>query len=156
MLSIFSEPRGRKCLLAVTLVAATCFYSYFASPLPSLRDCLSVPQSCDGKVLSTNAGGKVEGVEAWGFWVRNGDQRVRVMGRAPDVRVGDTVFLEAVFHQEGYLELQQIYVSKYRDVRIWISLPAVAWVIWVFWRTYRFDLTRRVLVPRSQSGGNGA
>ena len=149
MLSIFSEPRGRKCLPAVTLVAATCFYSYFASPLPSLRDCLSVPQSCDGKVLSTNAGGKVESVEAWGFWLRNRGQRIRVVGRAPDVRAGDTVFLEAVFHEEGYLELRQVYVSRYRQERIWVSLPAVAWVVWVFLRTYRFDLARRVFVLRS-------
>jgi len=117
-----------------------------------LADCLATPSACDGKLLSTNAGGKVESVEVWGFWVRNGDQRVRVIGDVPNVRAGDTVFLKAVFHQEGYLELQQIYVSKYRDVRALVSLPAVAWAAWVFWRTYRFDLARRVLVPRSNQG----
>ena len=153
---MFDQPRGEKALFAVALVVVACFYSRLASPFPSLHDCLSAPQYCDGKSLSTGAGGKVESVEAWGFWLRNGGQRVRVVGRAPDVRSGDTVLLEAVFHQEGYLELQQLYVSRYRYVRIWVSLPAIAWVIWMFLRTYRFDLSRCVLVPRSSSGETNA
>lgn len=137
-----------KIVLSSGIIISLCLWSQRNAPLPTLADCLATPSAYDGKLLSTNAGGKVESVEEWGFWLRNRERRIRVLGDVPDLRVGDTVFLEAVFHKEGYLELQRVYVSRYRYLRIWVSLQAMAWVIWIFLRRYRFDWVRRVFFQR--------
>ena len=136
-------------MAALLVIVLLCLYSYRNPPTHTLDRCLEQPALCDHQPLSTSAGSTVETVDANGFWLRSDSHHIWVEGDSSQVHPGDTVFLEAVFHQEGYLELQQIYVSRYRKVRIWVSLLAIVWVIWVFLRTYRFDLVRRVLVPRS-------
>ena len=136
VLQAFSNT-GRRYKVALSLAAIIllCFWSQQNAPLPTLTDCLAGPLACDGKLLSTDAGGKVESVEAWGFWLRNGGQRIRVVGQAPDVRAGDTIFLDAIFHKEGYLDLRNLYVSRYRWWRILVSLPALLYVLVVVFRS---------------------
>ena len=131
---IFSDrARPVKVVVSLAAVLAMCLWSFSAPPLATLTDCLSAPIECDGQVLSTGSGGKVESVDVDGFWLSGGvwGEPVRVIGGAPGLRPGDTVFIEAVFHQDGFLELQDIYVSRYRDLRILVSVPAVLYVGWL-------------------------
>jgi hypothetical protein len=117
-----------------------------------LEECLSTPTACHGKLWTANAGGIITAIEPERFWLDNEGTYIQVNGRIPDLRVGDTVFMEATFHQEGYWTLQRAYISRYRHVRIWASLMAMAGVLWVFFRSYRFDLSRWAFIHRSGGG----
>lgn len=135
-------------------IALLCLWSWHNGPTPMLEDCLANPMTCDGKLWTANAGGIVAAIEPQRFWLDHEGVYIQVVGQIPDLRVGDTIFMEAIFHREGYWTLQQAYISRYRNVRIWVSLVSMVGVLWFFFRSYRFDLPCRVFARRSGGKGN--
>ncbi len=155
-LALFFSNAGRhyKLLLCLVGIVLLCLWSWQNAPAPMLDKCLSSPTACHGKLWTANAGGIVTAIEPERFWLDHEGTYIQVNGRIPDLRVGDTIFMEAVFHQEGHWTLQRAYISRYRHWRIVVSLVAMVGVLWFFFRAYRFDLSRRALVRRPGGARN--
>jgi hypothetical protein len=135
--------------MAFGIVLAFCVWAHHNPPFPSIVQCLADPSGHDGAVVSTGSGGAVEAIEKSGFRIARKSGKVLVRGRAEGIKKGDFVFLEAVFHKEGYFELKRIYNSRYRHLRIAASLAGLLWVILIFFRSYRFDPSRFLFIQRN-------
>ena len=101
--------------------------------------CLKEPERYDGTVISVGTEATVAETLPNGFILQQMGRRIPVYGTVPDVAENEFVNILARFHQEGFLELEKIYIAKYRRLKIIASILPVFLVVFLFFKTYRFD-----------------
>lgn len=133
--------------LALTILLA-CLYSQNRYGKLTLHECLTSPGQCEGAVLKLGNNTRTGTVHEDRFEILKGADKITVVGSAEGLKTNDYIEMIAVFHKEGYLELKDIYVRKLRVLKIVISVIPVLFVVWLFIKQYRFELTRRVFIQR--------
>jgi len=108
----------------------------------TLQMCLDDPLKYDGMEIGVGTEAKVIQLLPDGFIVREAGRTFRVKGNPQDASLGDFVRMSAVFHKEGYLELKHLQVAKGRYIKIVVSIAPALLVLFLLFRTYRFDLCR--------------
>ncbi len=124
-------------LLAV--LAGLAVYGYLYNPVGKLSKCLADPERHDGRIIGVGTEAKVVELLPEGFVIQELGQRIAVAGDLPKASPGDYIRIRAIFHKEGYLELDQLYVAKGRRAKIFVSIVPALLVIFLLFRTYRFD-----------------
>ncbi len=124
-------------LLAV--LAGFTVYGYLYNPGGKLGKCLANPERYDGRIIGVGTEARVVELLPEGFVIQELGKKIRVIGDLPKASPGDYIRIRAVFHKEGYLELEQLYVAKGRQTKIFISIVPALLVIFLLFRTYRFD-----------------
>lgn len=138
--NIFSSRNAcTKVLVSLAAVGMMMAYAGLKPPLPTIEQCLANPARYEGALVSTGSGGKIQRIEPWGFWMKRKAGDVRMVGSSAGLHRGEVVFLEAVFHKEGYFEIKQLYESRYRHIRILASMAGLIGVFWLFSRNYQFN-----------------
>lgn len=130
------------------LILLGCLYSQYRYGNLTLHECLTSPDQCDGASLKLGNNTRAGKVREDGFEILKGDNKITVIGSADGLKTNDYVEMIAVFHKEGYLELKDIYVRKLRELKIFISVMPVLFVLWLFIKQYRFDLTRKAFIQK--------
>lgn len=120
----------------------------FAAPYPSFTDCVNDPVSCDNRIVMEGMDVYVSEVTPDGFRITKQGHSIWVRGATKNLAVGDKINLRAIFHKEWYMDMEALYVSKLRRVRVWLSIPPVLIVGGLFLWCYRVDWHRLVLVRR--------
>ncbi len=126
-------------LLALT---ALVYYGYLHYPGITLRMCVEDPLRYDGRAIGVGTETTVAALFADGFLIHHMGDTFRVLGDPGDAEPGDFIQMRAVFHCEGYLELQRLHVAKYRRLKIIVSIAPVVLVAFLFLKHYRFNWGR--------------
>ncbi len=66
-----------------------------------------------------------------------------------DAEVGDIVNLKVV-KRDGVLQVTACETRKWRDLKIWISIPVILAVAWLFGRRYRFAGKQGSFLPQQR------
>jgi hypothetical protein len=69
-----------------------------------------------------------------------------VNGTIQELNKNDHIDIVAIFHKEGYLELKEFHVRKFRRSKIFLSILPILFVTWLFFRRYRFDKAKGIFV----------
>jgi hypothetical protein len=77
--------------------------------------------------------------------------KMRVKGDPLNASRGDFIRLKAVFHKENYLEVVRLYVDKGRRSKIIFSIFPALLVIFLFFKTYKFDWQTLVFYRRTHA-----
>ena len=124
------------------VLAILVWYGYHFRPKMTLKMCLDDPLRYDGKEIGVWAESKVVELLPDGFLVKEMSYTIRVVGDPQNASPGDYVRMRAVFHKEGYLELKRLYVAKEKRLKIVVSIVPVLLVLFLLFKTYRFDWSR--------------
>ena len=133
--------------LLLTIILA-CLYSKSRYENLTLHECLTSPGQCEGAVLKLGNNTRTGKVHEDSFEIRNGADKITVVGSADGLKTNDYIEMIAVFHKEGYLELRDIYVRKLRMIKIVVSVLPVLLTTWLFARRYKFELSRRMFIEK--------
>jgi hypothetical protein len=106
--------------------------------------CLDDPLKYDETKIGVGTGAKVIELFPDGFKVKEVGRTILVKGNPEDASLGDFVRMRAVFHKEGYLELKRLQVAKGKYTKIVVSIAPALLVLFLLFRTYKFDW-RRIL-----------
>lgn len=123
----------------VLLLIVLAYYGYRYNPRVNLSMCLNDPLKYDCHEISIETEAKVFERLPDGFILQEMGHTIRVKGDPQNVSPGDYVQLKAIFHKEGYLGLKHLYVAKGRRLKILVSIAPVVLVLFLLFRTYRFD-----------------
>ena len=124
------------------------FYGKQYNPTVTLQMCLQNPHQYDGILLNVGGEAKVAAVSEGRFTIEQLGKRIEVVGFHPEIKPDEFVMLEAVFHQEGWLELRRVYVAVFRRYKIYVSLLPLVIVFILFLRSFRFDCRRMFFYER--------
>ena len=124
------------------ILAASLKYGAMNHPRVTLELALANPQRYDKVLVDTVVEGRVFSVEQNGIILRAGEHLIPVRGRIESANPGDFIFIRALFHEQGWLELKAARVAKGRRSKIVLSALAAAAVLCLFVRHYRFDFRR--------------
>ncbi len=132
----------RQAIIITTFICsiALIIYGYINNPSISLSMCLDNPQQYDGQIIEIGTEITVARVWQNDFTLRQMDKEIPVYGDNSNLNINDFIYLRAIFHKEGFLELLQIRAAKLRRIIIWISVPPVLLVLVLFFRQYRFNI----------------
>lgn len=86
-----------------------------------------------------------------GFVVRHLGATVQVTGDNAGLVVGDNIHLRGVWQADGTIRAEAWHASRRRNWRVLISIPAAIIGAWLFWRTFRWDSSRRAFVARDHA-----
>lgn len=125
------------------------YYGYRNNPAVTLQMCLNAPLRYDQKEIGVGTEAIVVEVLPDGFLLKEMDRTIRVKGNPQNVDQGDFVRMQAIFHKEGYLELKRLHVVKGRRLRIFISILPALLVLFLLFKTYRFDWRQMLFTERT-------
>ncbi|UCC40166.1 MAG: hypothetical protein JSV96_01540 [Candidatus Aminicenantes bacterium] len=133
--------RGRWVLISGLLLSlvALVLYGYRYNPRVRLQMCLDNPLKYDGTEIGVGAEAKVTRLLPDGFIVKELNRTILVKGNPQNASLGDFVRMRVIFHKEGYLELKRLQVAKRRYTKIVVSIAPALLVLFLLFRTYRFD-----------------
>ena len=114
----------------------------------TLAECLANPDRFDNVPLSIGGGAKIGIVHKDRFQVATGENRIWVKGTAEGLVVNEYINLKAVFHKEGYLELEQAHVLRLRRLKIVLSVIPLLVITGLFLRIYRVRLQWPFFIER--------
>lgn len=135
----FSSSRWIQICGLLILLALLVLYGYRENPFVTLRMCLGDPHQYDGQEINIAQEATVAQLLTNGFLLRQMDQIIRVQGDSQNASPGDYVRMKAIFHKENYLELKRLYVAKGRRLKMIVSVVPVMYILFLFFKTYRFD-----------------
>ncbi|MBN1559267.1 hypothetical protein JW998_03410 [candidate division KSB1 bacterium] len=113
-------------------------YGRFFHPFVTLQMCLADPEKYDGVTIHVGNEAVIVEVLPDGFSLEQLGRRVRVLGPR-DVRVGEFIILNAVFHKEGWLEVKRMRIAEKRRAKIWLSVFPAVFICIYFVARFRFD-----------------
>lgn len=127
-------------LLAALLLL--CSYSHWEGRriYVNLETCLSASEQFDGRRVILEDYVTVGSVFKDRFEIEQEGKKIMVMGTAEGLAPGDEIEIQAIFHRQGYLTLEQLHIKKLRSVKIIISIAAALFVAMLFFSRYRFSL----------------
>ena len=130
-------------------IGLSCLYSYKTeNSVVTLAECLANPDRFDNVPLSIGGGAKIGIVHKDRFQVVKGKNRIWVKGTAEGLVVNEYINLKAVFHKEGYLELEQAHLLKLRRLKMVLSVIPLLVITGLFLRTYRVRFKWPVFMER--------
>jgi hypothetical protein len=131
-----------KITLLIVILSVLCAYSYRESKrrYVDLGMCLANAGQFDGKEILLEHYVTVSSVFKDRFEIDQEGEKILVMGVAAGLAPGDEIAIRAIFHQQGYMTLQELHIRKLRIVKIIISIAAALLVTGLFLRRYRFTL----------------
>ncbi len=135
-------------LLCVIVMLMLIIYGKVFNPAVNLEMCLNQPDKYDGQTISIGTEITVDKIFPDGFTIKQFGHIVKVKGHAENLAPADFITLSAVFHQEGWLELESYHVAKKRRFKIFLSVFPALFVIYLFFRSFAFDYKRFVFVER--------
>ena len=127
-------------ILLFLIICGLGYYNTQTNPWISVEQCLNDPSGYDGKLVTRYREPLIGEIYKDGFQL--------IQKKAPSIRVyadttglisGKFVGMRAVFHKEGYLEVQSIHVAKRRRYKIWISVLPVFFVGFMVFKTFRWN-----------------
>ncbi len=134
-----SSWRTVRIFVYAVILAALILYGYFCHPGVTLDECLAAPEKYDGAVIEVGREAVVEKVFENGFSIRQLGKSVRVYASTENVSPGEFILLLARFHKPCTLEAIHVRVAKRRRAKIWLSAFPALFVLFYFFRRYRFD-----------------
>lgn len=124
------------CLLLLVILVA---FGYIKNPAITLSMCLENPAHFDHQIVELGNEATIARLWDGGFTLRQMGLEIPVYGHHSELALNDYVYLKAVFHQEGHLELVSLRVAKMRRAKIWTSVPPMMLILGMFFFRYRFD-----------------
>ena len=143
---------ARRLLTVLSLVTAMLFLLWFGkthNPAITLQMCLADPQAFDKTLIEIGAEVTVARVTRDGFTIRQMGVEVPVRGTNHGIKPGEFIYLLAVFHQPGWLELKRFHIAKYRRAKIAVSILPIPLIAFLFLKKYRFSWRRFEFMERS-------
>lgn len=133
--------RFLKMTLLLIMILCLCYYSYLnlKDSQMSLKDCIESPESCDKEEIVIVNKWSVRNISDKGFELSFGDRIFFVNDSFEGLSEGDYISAKAVFHKEGYVEIESLHVHKLLAEKWIVSLLATILVAFIFFRNYRFD-----------------
>ena len=127
--------------LAAALFAASSFYCYKRGLFinPSVRLAGLIPGEYDGTVLWIPVS-RVESIDENGFVVAASDGKIRVIGRAEGIAIGDAVEMTGRFRAPSTLELHRVRKASavpWRRIVEVLSVLVLLAVLLLFLRRFR-------------------
>jgi len=123
-------------------------YGKVYNPAVTLEMCLIQPDKYDGRTIAIGTEITVHEIFPDGFTIKQFGRIVKVKGRAGNIAPDDFITLSAVFHKQGWLELKSYHVAKKRRFKIFVSIFPALLVVFIFFKSYTFDLKRFVFTER--------
>jgi hypothetical protein len=139
---------ARVAVLLMALVALI-WYGAAHNPTVTLAMCLAEPERYDGRRIEVANETVVQDILDHGFTIRYLGKTILVKGETAGVKKGEFLSLIAVFHKEGWLELEKFHIAIYRRWKIWVSVLPVILFAFMFVRRYRFDFGRMLWQERT-------
>lgn len=150
--NILASWAAARLLTAMFLAAAMLFLLWFGkthNPAITLQMCLADPQTFDNTLIKVGAETIVARVTEDGFVIRQMGAEIPVRGANQGIKPGEFIYLLAVFHQPGWLELKRLHIAKFRRAKIAVSILPIPLIAFLFLKKYRFSWRRFEFVERS-------
>lgn len=151
---IFSDKyRIIKAITLITLIFSLCIYSRMKEDSSlTFQQCLLNPNKYDKVRLNIgHTDTKIGKVRKDGFELVESKDRISVMGNAKNLKENEYIYLQAIFHKEGYLELERIRIRRFRRLKMAVSVLPVLLVTFLFFKRYRFNFKTLVFVEKQHA-----
>jgi len=135
---MWSSGRIIRVVIYAIILLFLIWYGHENNPAITLDRCMADPEKYDGISLTVGNEVKVYLVSEDGFVIQQLNRRMPVRGKVKELTPGTRVTISAIFHKEGWLELQDIHIVKHREAKIWLSIIPVALIAFLFFRYFRF------------------
>lgn len=125
--------------ICLILLIALVIYGSVKNPAITLSMCLENPSRFNHRVVELGNEATVARLWNGGFTMRQMGREISVYGDNSGLKLNEYIYLKAIFHQEGHLELLQLRLAKLRRAKIWTSMPPMILIVGMFFYRYRFD-----------------
>lgn len=136
-------------LLSLGIAALAFSARFWESAGPDYRRCLAEPESCDGQLIPFFIDARIIRIEPDRLVISQpeGEVVIRVPGGTASIggKPGDYLEARAIFHREGWLELEAIQVAPLRRLKIAVSLLPVLAVAYLLFKTIGWKDKRLII-----------
>ena len=136
--------------LLVMLLALSA-YSFFRPGLLEPARCQQPEANCVDRTVQLTHHARVTQLLPGGFVIQQLGTTARVVGDITGLAVGDSISLRGTWQADDTIRAEAWRVSRHRNWRLLVSVPAVMVSAWLFWRTFRWDNSRRAFVARDHA-----
>jgi hypothetical protein len=127
----------------VVVLAGLILFGATHNPWVTLNDALAQPDRYDGRVINLFIYPRIERIDADGFDIREaGGPIIHVLGDTTGLKAGEYVGMQAIFHKDGVLTATHANVARRRNFKVLFSLFPVAFVGFLFFRSYRWNVKK--------------
>ncbi len=127
----------------LTVIVSVSYYGAHHHPWIHIKECLEYPEKYDGKLVTDYDEPTIGEIDADGFMlVQRQIPTIRVFADTTGLIRGEYIGMHAIFHKEGYLEALSIHMAKNREEKIWVSIPPVLFVGFLFILHFRFNFRK--------------
>jgi len=123
----------------IIILIAVCYYGGSHAPWLKLSTCLENPEQYDGRLVTYIREPKIEKVTSDGFILKHGGGTLPVLADTTGLRANEYIGLTAIFHQEGYLEAENLVISKNRRYKIILSIIPVFLITILFLQNFKIN-----------------
>ena len=110
--------------------------------------CLAEPDRYDGEHISMNSTPLLFVGDGF-FTVVDEGREMKIYGAPGRTQAGGRVSIEAVFHSDGSLTLVNGYFHSMRPLKIAVSLAALVFFVFYWFRRYRFEWKGMYFIEKS-------
>jgi len=129
----------RKISVYTLILIFLIIYSKVSYPHVTLDMCLKEPDKYDNYSIFIINEITVSKITDNGFLINHEGSDYTVIGALENVKDNDYLTIRAIFHKEGWLELQQGHVVKNRRLKVYLSAIPVLIIVSLFMLIYRFN-----------------
>jgi hypothetical protein len=142
--------RTQNIIVLSFVITLFCIYSNKARPEIALTygECLLNPEKYDGQELIVKNGAITGEIFKGKFNILQYDTDIMVIGNTEGLKSNEYISLRATFHKEGYLTVKELHVHTHRRLKIVISILPVVLVGWLFFKKYKLNYRKMVLMER--------
>ncbi|MBN1997698.1 hypothetical protein JW935_09110 [candidate division KSB1 bacterium] len=140
--------RPVRIILYLSVMLGLFIYGKVKNPAVTLQMCLNNPQKYDGCEIKVGGEAKVAELTRDGFTIVQMGRKVPVKGCVPNLKPNEFVNMWVIFHKDGWLELQEIYVAVQRRSKIYLSVLPVLLITGLFLYYFKFNLRQIEICER--------
>lgn len=126
-------------------------YNYLRPPDLEIETCRKQGLNCTDRVVQVSHHGHVTQLLLNGFAIEQLGATTGVVGDNAGLVVGDSIHLRGIWQADGTIRAEDWHVNRHRNWRVWVSVPAAMVGAWLFWRTFRWDDSKRAFVTRGHA-----
>lgn len=114
-----SKTRIRIGLIGLCLLG---IYAMYAAPTKNIATLVNAPQKYAGQSVEIYIETKIDAIDDTGFWIRQGRNRLRVLGPSTGIKANDFVSISGIMDSSAVMHLKSVRPAKGRRLKMAISL----------------------------------
>lgn len=139
-------------IILCLILTGLCIYGGVNSPWLTLDVCLKDPEQYNGALVTHITEPRVGKITSDGFYLKSkGHPDIFVFSDTTGLISGEYLGITAIFHKEGHLEVQTLFIAENRRYKILLSIIPVILIAGLFFSHFHWNWKRMQFEEKSHA-----